>query len=104
VPTGSPVVTTTTAAAADVDGVCHAPGTEPALPSPNPQAAGITAGPTAPAPCTGWPCTRTTWTSSARSITSLADVAQYYYITDLRPNMVDDVPAVGSGPEDEKVR
>jgi Tfp pilus tip-associated adhesin PilY1 len=104
VPAGPPTVTQTTDPIADLDGVCYAPGAEPALPSPNPQSAGITAGPTAPAPCTGWPCTIANAAVGARSLNSLADVAQYYYITDLRPGMTDDVLGVGNGPEDDRVR
>ncbi len=52
-------------------------------------------------------------TGNPQSTNSLADVAQYYYITDLRtptneprgPAFYDDnVPAVGSGAEDDKAR
>ena len=49
--------------------------------------------------------------SGARSVNSLADVAQYYYVTDLRkdadwPSTIstNDVPSVGSGAEDDRVR
>jgi type IV pilus assembly protein PilY1 len=69
-------------------------------------------------PCTTWPCTATS-TPSGGSTDSLADVAQYYYWTDLRgpgslgaavgtPPVQHDVgtdnnvPAIGTGPEDDK--
>ena len=61
----------------------------------------------------GWPCTVDVNTGNPQSTNSLADVAQYYYITDLRtpaneprgPAFYDDnVPAVGSGAEDDKAR
>ena len=90
------------------------------LPSPNPQS--ITgATPTgAPSTCdtTGsWPCELTT--ASGGSSDSLADVAQYYYKTDLRTSTLgnctgalggttdvctNNVPASGSGPEDDKAQ
>lgn len=59
----------------------------PPLPSPNPSA-----------PTT----TTTTGGATGGSSNSLADVTQYYYITDLRPTMVDNVPAAGTGAEDDK--
>ncbi|MDQ6627330.1 MAG: PilC/PilY family type IV pilus protein [Pseudomonadota bacterium] len=102
---GPPTVTTSTAGPTDL-GACYATGTEPALPTPNPQSSGITVGPTAPAPCTSWPCTVAT-ANAGGSIDSLADVAQYYYATDLRTGPLWDgvnnnVPAVGGGPEDDR--
>ncbi len=36
------------------------------------------------------------------SIDSLADVAQYYYINDLRPGMSNDIPRLGEGIEDDR--
>lgn len=36
------------------------------------------------------------------SLNSLSDVAQYYYVTDLRPSMPDNVPSSNSGPEDDR--
>jgi Tfp pilus tip-associated adhesin PilY1 len=36
------------------------------------------------------------------SIDSLADVAQYYYVTDLRPDMADTVPRLGQGIQDDR--
>jgi type IV pilus assembly protein PilY1 len=112
IPVGVPSFSSTTDPAADLDGVCYAPdAVAMALPTPNPQPAGVTAGPAPTAPCTTWPCTVATNTTDPRSINSLADVAQYYYVTDLRPaagwpaNISDDdVPAVGGGPEDDRVR
>ena len=38
------------------------------------------------ASCTGWPCTHVDSTVTGGSSNSLADVAQYYYKTDLRPS------------------
>ncbi|MEO8524855.1 MAG: PilC/PilY family type IV pilus protein [Caldimonas sp.] len=106
---GLPVTTTAISSATDLDGVCYAPGTEPALPAPNPQRAGLAAGPFPPSGCTAWPCTTST-ANSGGSVDSLADVAQYYYVTDLRtaalwpPAISDDnVPGVNSGPEDDRV-
>ncbi len=43
-----------------------------------------TANPTPPTGCTGWPCEVNTIGGTAGSSNSLADVAQYYYVTDLR--------------------
>ena len=102
IPTGAPTVNVTTGPATDLDGVCYAPAAAPALPAPNPQRAGLAAGPFPPGGCAAWPCSVST-ANSGGSIDSLADVAQYYYVTDLRPAMVDNVPTVGSGPEDDRV-
>ena len=85
VPVGAPTVNATTGPATDLDGVCYAPGAAPALPSPNPQRAGLAAGPFPPSGCAAWPCTVST-ANAGGSINSLADVAQYYYVTDLRPD------------------
>lgn len=98
-----PSTATTTSALTDVTGTCYAPGTEPALPVPNPEAMG---GPF-PGACTAWPCT-TSAGAGPGSENSLADVAQYYYVTDLRPEPewatigVNNVPAAGSGSEDDR--
>ena len=107
-PVGLPVTTSSNGAVTDVDGVCYAPGMEPALPTPNPLKAGVTAandgitvGPYPTAPCTAWPCTVATHNAGG-SVNSLADVAQYYYVTDLRPELQDGVPQVGTGPEDDR--
>jgi len=56
--------------------------------------------PQPPSGCTWWPCTSST--TSGGSSDSLADVAQYYYNTDLRPSMTDNVPSNGTGPQDDK--
>ena len=113
VPTGSLPQTTNTTAIADVDGVCYAPNVSPPLlPSPNPQAPVWTvADSTAYPSCSAWPCSVSTVLNGSRSINSLADVAQYYYVTDLRPDAnwpasiaTNDVPSVGSGNEDDRVR
>ena len=111
----NPVVTTTVAPEADVSGVCVAPPSVVTIPSPNPQPAGPIAGPMPTGSCTAWPCTDSVNLNNPQSINSLADVAQYYYITDLRPQAVwgfakgyDDeaagkgVPSVGNGPEDDR--
>jgi len=96
------------------DGICYAGGvglqtppspgvTPPIVAMPTPPANGTPAAgedPLPTAPCTAWPCT--TITTSGGSFNSLSDVAQYYYNTDLRPGMPDNVPAGGSGVEDDK--
>ena len=122
VPTGTPTVTTTVDPAADVSGVCVAPPSAPVIPTPNPQPAGPVAGPTPPVGCTAWPCTDSTNLTGPRSVNSLADVAQYYYVTDLRTdadwplsiscdesspttascNDPKGEPNVGTGPEDDR--
>lgn len=61
----------------------------PALPTPNPEI--IVTGPTTPST-----------TGGGGSTNSLADVAQYYYQTDLRSTMTNNVPASGTGVEDDK--
>lgn len=106
-------INTSTGAPANMNGVCYAAGVPagaaPSLPSPNPQAAGLdispwpTIGPMPPAGCSGWPCSVGT-SLSGGSIDSLADVAQYYYVNDLRSTMDDNVPSVGTGPEDDRAK
>ena len=83
VATGPGVTVTTVGPTTAVDGTCY----------PSPQI--FTAQPPVTiAGCTAWPCTVDT-TGPAASDNSPADVAQYYYRTDLRP---------GSGPiEDDRV-
>ena len=112
VPSGALPTVTTVTPLADVDGVCYAPNvTPPALPSPNPQPPAWTAADAIAFPsCSAWPCDVTTALSGARSVNSLADVAQYYYVTDLRQDAdwpatisTNDVPSVGSGAEDDRV-
>ena len=95
----TPVVATTTGPTTDLNGVCYAPGAQPVLPTPNPQAAGLAAGPTPP--CGAWPCTASV-SHGGGSTNSLADVAQYYYVTDLRPSMPNNQVSVGSGAEDDR--
>ena len=46
--------------------------------------------------CGAWPCTEVT-VQTGGSENSLADVAQYYYKTDLRPVMTNDAPRAASG-------
>ena len=103
---------TTTVAGPTASGQCYAPTTQPAL-LPDGPPTWTSADATANSSCTGWPCSVDTNTNDPRSINSLADVAQYYYVTDLRtatnesrgPTYYrDDVPAVGSGAEDDRVR
>ena len=103
----TPVVVTTNGATTDFNGVCYTPGTELALPTPNPQPAGLAAGPTPP--CGAWPCSVSV-AHGGGSENSLADVAQYYYKTPLRtgpawPSAAGEkgaVRAVGTGPEDDR--
>ena len=105
---GTPATTTSTAAAADLTGICYpdGAGTLPSLPNPNPQRpvpSGTPFGGAVPAGCaTTWPCSTTTAGASGGSPNSLADVAQYYYNTDLRPTMEDNVPSSGQAVEDDK--
>ena len=115
---GTPVVTTTVGTATDY-GSCIPPSSPaPLVPSPNPQPAGSASlspavGPTPPSGCSAWPCTTNTVATGAKSVNSLADVAQYYYVTDLRTAAdwppsppydvsTDGVPNVGTGPEDDR--
>lgn len=118
----TPVVTTTTDPIDELNGICYLAstpnGAAPPLPSPNPQAPGLNispwspsvAPPAPPAGCGSWPCT-VDLVNVGGSINSLADVAQYYYVTDLRPASdwpaniaTDNVPTgLGSGPEDDRV-
>ncbi len=104
----------TTSSSQNWDGVCYAggtglqstttPGVPPAVTAmPTPPADGIplpTEQPAPPAGCTSWPCTVVT--TSGGTSNTLADVAQYYYNTDLRPSLANNVPAGGSGVEDDK--
>jgi len=97
---------------ANVDGVCYTPGVNPApaLPSPgkpgtsflNGANVNITLQPAPSAPCLAWPCTVTDLLGGSIGNT-LADVAQYYYVTDLRPSIINDVKPAGTGPEDDRV-
>ncbi|MEO8057724.1 MAG: PilC/PilY family type IV pilus protein [Burkholderiales bacterium] len=95
------------------DGVCYITGltTPPPLPVPNPYRPGVAEAPLATASvasCTsGWPCV-TSVSLDGGSTNSLADVAQYYYVNDLRPGTAwpntgpGSVPAIGGGPEDDR--
>lgn len=93
----------------DVNGVCYLAGTPTGIPPGLPSDTGAgelippwpTVGPMPPSGCTSWPCSEAV-SSLGRSINSLADVAQYYYVTDLRPDLVNDVFSVGGGLEDDK--
>ncbi|RYF43711.1 MAG: hypothetical protein EOO27_44110, partial [Comamonadaceae bacterium] len=64
-----------------------------------------------PSGCTAWPCLGpVTGGATGGSSNSLADVAQYYYVTDLRETIAganpdlgkNDVPKLGSGIEDDR--
>ncbi|HSC63021.1 MAG TPA: PilC/PilY family type IV pilus protein [Caldimonas sp.] len=94
-PSGPDAVVTTVTGPTNVDNVCYAA----------PQS--FTAQPPVDiASCGAWPCTEVS-TLPGGSENSLADVAQYYYKTDLRPSMTNDpnkggVPPAGAGPEDDK--
>ena len=108
------------------DGICYPAGTIPPLPEPTPLTLVERPAPPKPADtatttytysCSdgSWPCTLVR-RSPAGSWNSLADVAQYYYVTDLRsgrawdtkldadpPTHNDNVAPSGTGPEDDKV-
>jgi Tfp pilus tip-associated adhesin PilY1 len=90
--------------AADATGVCLVASAAPGLPSPNPKRPSTSE---LPAPdvsgCTAWPCVQTYTNVAGGSKNSLADVAQYYYVTDLRPDLEDNVSRLGQGPEDDRL-
>jgi len=97
----------TTSLVQNLNGVCYTPGIN-TLPS----ILGLTAPgttdpvlgllpPALPGGCSAWPCS-TSGTTLTGSVNSLSDVAQYYYATDLRPSMPDNVPSSNSGPEDDR--
>ena len=101
---GTPSVVITTGATTDVDGVCYITGvSSPPTPlaSHRPVAPEL---PAAPTGCAAWPCATVDPSPVGGSSNSLADVAQYYYATDLRPGPAwpNNVPTVGSGPEDDR--
>ncbi len=96
------VASTTTGATVDLDGVCYAAANLPTpFPVPaysaKPAAATTATASSNPLPgsvvtdCTAWPCVVNGGTGSG-STNSLADVAQYYYVTDLRPELPDVSP------------
>ena len=94
--------TSTDSAYSDVDSVCYVSDT---LPSNKPTLSALLSAnpaPTPPAGCNGWPCTVNAGYQG--STDSLADVAQYYYITDLRPDLDDNVKTTGTGPEDDRAK
>ena len=97
--TGSPTAPT------DVDGVCYASAqTIPSLPTfpAKPPVPAVCGSPNSPAT---WPCTELI-PGAGGSSNSLADVAQYYYTTDLRtgPLWPDVVKPAGAFPEGDWVR
>ncbi|MEF8766199.1 PilC/PilY family type IV pilus protein [Candidatus Accumulibacter contiguus] len=76
----------------DVDGVCHPDAstlTAPLGPVPDSGRSSISDAPP-PSPCSEWPCVVDSSITGGSS-NSLADVAQYYYVTDLRPELTNDV-------------
>ena len=76
----------------DVDGVCHPDASTLAAPlDPVPDSARASSDDAPPpSPCSEWPCVVDS-TITGGSSNSLADVAQYYYVTDLRPELTNDV-------------
>jgi Tfp pilus tip-associated adhesin PilY1 len=114
IPVGSPSAgVTSTITGQATDGVCYITGlsTPPALPVPNPYRPAPAEQPLATASATtcttGWPCV-TSVSVAGGSVNSLADVAQYYYVTDLRPGPLWPntgplaVPSIGTNPEDDR--
>jgi Tfp pilus tip-associated adhesin PilY1 len=86
-------------------GVCfadNAAAPDPVLPplfaNGRPGDSGRPLNPTPPGACTAWPCVVNTGGFGGRADT-LADVAQYYYVNDLRPTLENNVPATGSSTE-----
>lgn len=98
---GTPVVaSTSTTSAADLDGVCYKAADQP-VPFPSPAysarpaattTASASASPVPPSGCTAWPCSVDSGSTTGGSTDSLADVAQYYYVTDLRPELANNAP------------
>ena len=123
---GPATVTTSLGTVTPLDGVCYSAAQQPMLFATSPAftaggSASVrppaipTAVPTlltsvAPAPtvpCAAWACVQTTVAVAGGSTNSLADVAQYYYINDLRPDLVDNVtvgPGGGHPLEDDRVK
>jgi Tfp pilus tip-associated adhesin PilY1 len=75
----------------DATGICYASPASPPVVDVSGAWGGTT---TAKGPVTG--------SGVQGSIDSLADVAQYYYVNDLRPGMSDDIPRLGEGIEDDR--
>jgi type IV pilus assembly protein PilY1 len=63
-----------------------------------PQVPTVFVPPTTPISCVAWPCVTSDNTQSGGSVNSLADVAQYYYVTDLRPTLLNEVPISNATP------
>jgi len=96
-PPAAPAVVTTTNPA-DVDGVCYTPGVAPpipALPTTQPSPTAFNAS------CSAWPCVVDSPNVAGGSNNSLADVAQYYYVNDLRPELADATDITASSPLDD---
>jgi Tfp pilus tip-associated adhesin PilY1 len=91
VPSGPGTSVTTSTAPAPVSGGACFPLPQVFPPKPPVDIAG----------CMAWPCDNPSLPGAPGSQNSLADVAQYYYKTDLRPLMADIVPPVGTGTEDD---
>lgn len=114
---GPPTVSSSTGTATDIDGACFIAGVDSLPPVPNPGKPGtiwtynapttgtstnVTLAPAPTAPCTSWACITNSNALAGGVANSLADVAQYYYVTDLRPTLQNNVPTTGSGPEDDR--
>ena len=100
-PSGPSVVVPSTGPISDATAACY----PNAQVIPSPPAGDFPAKPlvTTVAGCGAYPCTVNV-PSPGGSLNSLADVAQYYYATDLRPLMADVVPIGGPGPEDDNAK
>ena len=121
---GAPSVSSTSGALTDLDGACYSQvqqpllfATAPPFSAGGPPVAGgpaivrpplipssvppfdpaRTVAPAPPALCPGWPCVENIGSVEGGSTNSLADVAQYYYATDLRPTLPDNVFVGTSG-------
>lgn len=95
---------TTPSTYADVDGICYPDASTlgaPALGYPPADARSTSAEAALPTGCSAWPCIVDTAITGGSS-SSLADVAQYYYVTDLRPSMENNVKVKDTGVEDDR--
>jgi len=70
----------------DWDTTCGPDASVPAVPAPGRPLASYPTTPALDASCSSWPCTTVDNSASGGSSNSLADVAAYYYKTDLRPS------------------